>query len=403
MKTRVTFALCVVSLALGCSSDPATPPASATTQPIPTQLPATLTATQFLAYQASVECASMFACAAEAPVAALRAYLGEYARCVARADVLPGDSTRRRTAASLAAGRLRFDEPAARRCLAALRASMCDRHAECDSVFVGAVAAGGACFSNDECAGDNACTINDGLGTVTCPGRCEARVPVGGLCDTSADACSQVGAAGVVECLYDPAAPSGRPPFRCVDRGAEQIVPEGGDCNNSGSIGGPIRSCATGLECRYVFDGSMTRQTCNAPAPAGTTCSRYCQAGSLCEFDSSRFEQRCLPFTVRSREGETCVQGNNGSEVCNVLLGLDCVAGRCRRIGSGAEGSVCFGGRFNVTSCNAGLFCSPATGTCVRRKADGAACSTDDECESRWCSDDSTGATRCIAFSERCS
>ena len=89
--------------------------------------------------------------------------------------------------------------------------------------------------------------------------------------------------------------------------------------------------------------------------------------------------------TVRNAEGETCVQGNRGSESCNVLLGLDCVAGRCRRVGTGALDSPCFSSRYGVDNCTRGLYCSAATQTCQRRKADGMPCRSGEECESREC------------------
>ncbi|MFO0653085.1 MAG: hypothetical protein U0326_43100 [Polyangiales bacterium] len=400
MNTCAPLSTLLLTALLGCASEvpsqPAAPPAV-----IPAQLPATLSSAQFLAYQASVECAAMFSCAAQPSTAALRIYLGDYARCAARLDLLPDAPQRRRLAGLVAAGRLRFDEAAARRCLEAERASVCAAPADCAAAYAGVTPTGMPCVDRRECAGDAYCSFRTAEGNFGCPGRCAARLPVGSQCFGDSDACSAAASPDHVDCAYDPSR-SGSPwPFVCRDR-ASITVAQGGECANNGDGTAPQRTCAAGLDCTYVSETTGVTSRCTPPAPAGETCSRYCQPGSVCEFDGTRFMQRCLPFTVRNAEGETCVQGNNGGEVCNVLLGLDCVAGHCRRVGTGAENSVCFTGRYGVTSCNPGLYCNAATMTCQRRKADGAACRTDDECQSLACENDSAGQATCVATPSGC-
>lgn len=400
MKTHASLSTLIISALLGCASEAPQQP-SGPPMVIPAQLPATLTSDQFLAYQASVECAAMFSCAAPPSTAALRIYLGDYARCVTRLDLLPDAPQRRRIAGLLSVGRLRFDEAAARRCLEAERASVCAEPADCAAAYVGATAAGMPCVDGRECAGDAYCSFRSAEGSFGCPGRCEARLPVGAQCFGNDESCSSASPASRADCTYDPSR-SGSPwPFACRDRGAVTVA-QGGECANAGDSTGPLRTCASGLDCMYMSETASVTSVCSPPAPTGEPCSRYCQPGSICEFDGTRFMQRCLPFTVRNAEGETCVQGNTGSEVCNVLLGLDCVAGRCRRVGTGAENSVCFSGRYGVTSCNPGLYCNPATMTCQRRKANGAACQGNDECQSLSCENNGAGEARCVALPTAC-
>jgi hypothetical protein len=403
MNLRATSLPALLSVLLGCASEAPQQPSGAPPAVIPAQLPANLTSAQYLAYRASVECAAMFTCPITSLASAMRIYLGDYARCAARPDLLPGDDDRRRTAARVAASRLRFDPDAARRCLEGLRGSVCAEVAACDAVYVGATALGMPCLDGRECAGDAWCSHRGDDGSFSCPGVCAARVPLGAQCDGNNESCSAAGASGRVECQYDPARSGEAFPFRCTDRGAVQVVSEGAECVDRGAGSGPPLACAPGYDCVYRSTATGGTSTCRAPAAAGEECARYCLPGAVCEFDSTRFMQRCLPFVVRNREGDTCVQGNNGGEVCNVLVGLDCVAGHCRRVGTGAEGSVCFTGRYGVTSCNAGLFCSAATMTCQRPRADGAPCRGDDECASGACASDGTGVPRCVAAPTGCS
>jgi hypothetical protein len=396
-RTTLFFSLVIV----GCASESPQPPAPAPTVVIPAQLPATLTAAQYFAYRTNVECAAMFACAQPLAHAALRPYVGDYARCVARVDLLPDEVTRRHTATLLAAGRVRFDADAARRCLEGLRASVCAEPAACEAVFVGTTALGAPCFDREECAGDAYCAYRTLEGAYNCPGRCAARVALGESCFGDNEACASTGAGTHVRCMFDPARSGQRFPFACVDRGPLTVVPEGGECADRGDGSAPFRTCAPGLDCGYVSNASGVVSACIPPAAAGDLCTRYCQPGALCEFDNTRFTQRCLPFVVRDTEGGRCVQGNSGAEACNVLLGLDCVAGRCQRVGTGAENSVCFTNRFGLSNCNAGLFCNPATMTCQRRLADGMPCRSDDECEVRNCETTATGS-HCAVEMTRC-
>ena len=71
--------------------------------------------------------------------------------------------------------------------------------------------------------------------------------------------------------------------------------------------------------------------------------------------------------------------------------------GRCRRVGTGAENSPCFTGRYGVDSCNPGLACSPATQTCRPLKAEGESCASGAECAVGVCVGDNASlpATEC--------
>ncbi len=187
--------------------------------------------------------------------------------------------------------------------------------------------------------------------------------------------------------MYFPSLEGTPDAFRCSDLYA--ATAGGGTFAGAGEVCSEVRDgvqvsrrCGPGLDCiprlprrrpRRPLRGAAGACATRAPSARSTPC------------------LRCQPVTVRDREGETCVQGNGGAEVCSAL---DCVAGRCRRVGTGERGSPCFTTRFGVDNCRAGLACQSATQTCQPRAAAGATCTTSDECESRRCVADGTGPAR---------
>jgi hypothetical protein len=392
MKTMTPYALLTAAMCAACADDEAAAPPP---EAIPATLPAALTLAQFQTIEANVECASLFACTPQGSDAGVAQYMGGYARCVAHTDALPGAALRRRDARLVADGVARFDADAARRCLDAQRTSPCAEPAACAEVFVGTVAVGQPCQVDEACAGDAYCSALTPAGESRCPGLCVPRIALGERCFGDFRVCSAQGLTGGVDCRFDTALSGERYPFRCIAAEAPGQAREGEICTDYRGEARVSRVCAPGLDCvtRNTAEGSYA--VCSGPAALGAPCVARCQRGAVCDFDNTVFTQRCLPFVVREREGERCVQGNNGGEVCNVLLGLDCVAGRCRRVGTGAENSPCFSARFGVDSCNAGLVCSPATQTCRPRKAEGEACASGEECAVGVCVGDAAGVRRC--------
>lgn len=86
---------------------------------------------------------------------------------------------------ALTAGRLEYDAGAAADCVGAIDGAACAVQLgsadACDRIFVGRVAAGGACKGSDECAGDATC---EGGGGDTF-GMCVALATVGMSCDAT--------------------------------------------------------------------------------------------------------------------------------------------------------------------------------------------------------------------------
>lgn len=389
MTTTKRMGWCLAVVLAGCADAP--PPGGAG-EVIPAALPASVPLEQYVALLARVECARLFQCATNAQQVQLRAVFGAYERCVAHDDELPSAPYYERQRRVVAMGARRYDGAAARRCLDALRGAVCAAAAPaaCDEVLAGTVAEGGECRHPEQCAGDTYCQQRGTDGRQVCPGRCVARVAAGGEClygDSAA--CSQRGAATAIVCNYDQALRGTPNPYRCVSATPGDPVAPGEVCYDpSMPSNNRQRPCLGDTECRRMTspDGGVERvMRCLPPPSLGEFCSGRCQGDAVCEFDQSVFQQRCVAVGVRSREGETCVQGNRGSESCNVLLGLDCVAGRCRRVGTGALDSPCFSSRYGVDNCTRGLYCSAATQTCQRRKADGMPCRSGEECESREC------------------
>lgn len=381
---------CLLALTLAaCSEGPGTSPP---VEVIPAALPAVVPVEQYVAVMGRVACGRLFQCAGGNQEAQLRAVFGAYERCLAHGDELAVAAWHARQVRLVAMGLRRYDGAAARRCLDALRTGACatPEPAACGEVFAGTVAEGGECRLADQCAGDTYCSQRAPDGRFTCPGRCTARAAVGASCPYGdSGACSPRGAAGPVTCSYDQALRGTPNPYRCALVAAGDPVLPGEVCYDPAMPGnGRQLPCTEGNECRRraAEDGGTERvMRCLPPPSLGELCSGRCQGEAVCELDQSVFQQRCVAVGVRRREGDTCVQGNQGSESCDVLLGLDCVAGRCRRVGTGQVDSVCFTSRYGVDSCAAGLYCSGATQTCQRRKADGAPCRAGDECESREC------------------
>jgi hypothetical protein len=222
--------------------------------------------------------------------------------------------------ASVQAGRMRYDDVVAQRCFARLASQSCtvggfrslEAEDSCRDLLVGVVPAGGACFSDRDCAGRAVCqggpSNSWGPSSSCAPGVCgQPRPPrtADGPCEIDDDCLG----GGVCNRLsYDPSASP-----RCLPRYHE-------DCGAPGN----------------------------------------CTGEKTCVADPATFELRCVAHTA---DGESC------AERLSKCAGLSsfCDGTTCRP--RGRAGAACEG----ILSCRADLEC--IAGTCVQRPAPGDPCS----------------------------
>lgn len=141
---------------------------------------------------------------------------------------------------AVASGRISYDAGIAATCVAAVRGATCGTSNQvfrdrCDAVFVGAVAAGGACADNDECAA-GLCDQSAGAAEGTC-----ATPPTAGM------ACVDDACADSAYCEFQPATSQ----YQCVAKRAD------------GGL------CTTGRECLSEYCDDAGR--CG-PRPAPVLC-----------------------------------------------------------------------------------------------------------------------------------
>ncbi len=228
-------------------------------------------------------------------------------------------------AADIASGKVLYDGAKARSCIDALNAvSSCpggftnvvlEMAVPCTGIFTGTVAAGGACYFPEECAGGVGCGFTSGAS-----------------CDSVTQCCAGTCAATPV------------------------VVPAGGSCSSGGA-------CAPGTVCDNSGTCVATRATVGASCAGINSCAAplYC----------SQMTQTCqqLPQT-----GETCAPGSpipspgeircqNPLDTCDVASNV-CVP----TIGLGGACDPSTGG------CVSYAFCDPTTDVCVEEPAVGQRC-----------------------------
>jgi hypothetical protein len=201
------------------------------------------------------------------------------------------------------AGRLTYSRTAADACLAAVQAQTCAQSRAgmppvCNTAFVGTVAAGGACSTQDACGATAWCNTSS-----TCPGICMAGLANGATCSGDLFCASKYcdftnswcAAALPTGATNGAACGTGKnnqcaPGLYC-DAGAGTCLPlevAGGPCSSSSS-------CAAGLSC----DGGGF---CRAMAAIGGSCvTTGCPAGAYC---STAAGDKCAEYP--STAGVSC-------------------------------------------------------------------------------------------------
>ncbi len=287
------------------------------------------------------------------------------AECQTRAEQAYTNGALPRYEAAIAMGTMSYDGTQAQACIDALRAEGCDAASQrapaaCDALFVGTVAAGGACAINEECSGDSYCNTSAG-----CPGTCQAR-----------------GGSGTT-CVGDDACQSG---LRCGHGTCQAPAGDGAACQGPNGV-----DCVGGFIC--IGSSTTAAGTCRAPTTvfagtSGATCnvqmSQFCQAGLSCVVEGATM-QTCQMDGVA--DGQPCHislpdQCGSGSYCSDTNIGTGDLAGTCAPLPtSGACATVTFGAR-----CADGFTCDATSTQCVEIQDNGGSCTSDGGCASGNCS-----------------
>ncbi len=340
-----------------------------------------------------------------------------------------------RTQASVDAGRLAFDEDAARVCLTAMDVDNCDGFdfiaglADCQNVFAPLAEIGDDCFpaatssfavggARSECLNGYCATTNE-----MCPGACTAFKENADPCVASVECgperyCTDEGCAPRkaafgecsgdacelgLTCVYPPAAMLGL----CVQRSTvgqacseEEQCSTGfycieGTCHSKVATGEACevsRNCADGERC---LDRDGSGPTCGPPGsddvpclePSDCLATHYCPISAMrvctprvaigqpCTSGQCETDAWCNSETgecqAQGGEGDSCSVGGFPAGSLACQPPLDCMGDGACH-GTGGDGDPCNPG--SAESCEAGLFCSRADFTCQPAGAMGDLC-----------------------------
>ena len=201
-------------------------------------------------------------------------------------------------------GHVTFDPTAVAACEAQLASAPCDdlqnptEVTPCKTVFMGVLAAGGACTDDSECA-SGLCTfqVDQDTHLPLCPGACEFRVPIGGACAAGSGATTCARSLFCIKGLCT------------TTRGSS---PTGAACTQSAE-------CITPDRCEYE-----SGETCQPLLADGVAC----QSGPQCQSLSCR-SNVCAAHLA---DGAPCGSGPSGN-----IPASDCASGVCTFNEGGSE------------------------------------------------------------------
>lgn len=292
--------------------------------------------------------------------------------------------------ASIDAGRIVYDGAAAATCLARIGLSCTPLDVAgrvepaCNRVFQGAVASGGTCARDEECAGAAYC---DMTGAPACGGTCKATVSVGAACNSSNHCANDAG--GTMECTTT----AQNATAHCVL--THYVSADAGEACGDTDVDGDDReftSCSAGLFCRLA--AGLQTGTCTVPLAVGAACVQdvdACEGDAVCV--GAPGAQTCRAITVMTHVGDACDEP--ALITCNPLNRLQCVSNVCALVGAGTLGQACR--PTMTTDCNAGLYCLEGglqADSCQNLLPNGTLCPNGDvSCESGYCDDQTTPAS----------
>jgi hypothetical protein len=304
------------------------------------------------------------------------------------------------------------------------------RLVDCQGIFAGTVAMGGACvriymFGDlDEC-GTGVCSVGEQSG-ICGGGTCGPFLDAGATCVDDAGALIPPGCARGAQCFHGTCAPVGNLGDSCVNPGelcrplwpqlACAPTPDGGlacdyardagapcaasgvdvdevcrsqicvsgQCTGATADGGiaclsPDPPCPTGTACQG--NGKTDPPSCQVPIPVGNACpaGSVCAAGTICDPDAGI-------CTALPGAGVPCAGSCASGLVCSQFAD----AGACRAVVG--DGGACLGAGDDV--CAPGLTCRSQSTSCAPLAGFGEACGADTDCDRGLYCDATTSACR---------
>ena len=297
---------------------------------------------------------------------------GDADTCAEFLDILSGsDFNFHYVVDAVNAGNASYDPQLGAQCVSDLRSASCEEllgggeePAACQDAVTGLLADNASCTLDEECA-SGWCDMRN-----ACPGTCASTVADGGSC-VDGEHCDS----GLL----------------CVDG---QCVLDPGPAGNGESC--EDRDCAYGLYC----DWNLESPVCATRGSAGDACDDdddECDYGMVCDSTGHCKEatvvgagESCNPedgLFCSLADGQACVRDvmNEAFLTCEAFRQLN---DSCLDVDQQAHTSA-----FYTCDPFAGLYCDidtqNYTGVCQAKKAAGAMCDEDEECQSGWCDDES--------------
>jgi hypothetical protein len=256
----------------------------------------------------------------------------------------------------ISASKVTYDGAKAQSCIDMLNAlPSCNRstvsginvNQECNTIFTGTVAGGGACFFDQECASATCQTTASNCDSFTqcCAGSClavSAPVAVGGDCSAAGATC----VSGAV-CVVGSSATQTET-LTCLNPGGA-----GAACTN-------FEACDSGLYC------DSTSETCKTPVATGGACNPTI-GSSMCDSPKDYCDTTTMVCTPLLAVGSPCTQGTPSPCVSyatcdattNTCLERPAVGAACDTTGAGPS---CLGGSCDATTAICTL--DPTSGAC---------------------------------------
>jgi len=275
--------------------------------------------------------------------------------------------------AAAAAGTLTYDPTAAAGCQGAVTASGCSfannpYFTACEAALSGKVAEGSACAVDEECQGNLYCKYNG-----TCPGTCTQLEAEGGLCRSAKDC--QSGLACLVttgttgKCTVKPTLGQGcgfDVPSDCAPQANDAVICWGASSTKEG-------------KCMAVnaIASQAVNSTCSILAGS------LCVSGASCHVTSILLTGTCVAAVASANNCTFAFPDPCPRDQYCTATGPD-AAGSCSLLPT--AGQACLTGTIQAFSnkvCAADHVC--VSGTCIKYRANGTACTSNAVCYSGRC------------------